>query len=302
VHPATVKHQVRQDCEASTRTGRRTAHQGNISATVLPNLALWDQGAPPAAARSARRVGNVDRIHRGTAGCRSAHAGRPARRSPLARDGSATTSGANEDPSRNVTSLSVPSACHPDRPLDSPGDRLTPGRRHQGRFLRRVAGAISLRSSLDTDVPVLRIAGARERRRTGANEPTELVGWQSRRRATMARKHPTGPNQLAFWNRYDLQGPPAAWAISGPIRAVNHGQQRVGQPPSTPRSGAVASDRRRSSKLVMRVRFPSPAPPSPCRSHSVHREPRAPETPGRARYVPDHPAKSASPRLVFGLS
>jgi len=45
------------------------------------------------AARSARRPGNVDRIHRGTAGCRSAHAGRPARRSPRAGDGSATTGG-----------------------------------------------------------------------------------------------------------------------------------------------------------------------------------------------------------------
>jgi hypothetical protein len=59
----------------------------------LPNLAVKDQGAPPPA-RSARRVGNVARIHRGTAGYRSAHAGRPARRSPRARDGSATTDGA----------------------------------------------------------------------------------------------------------------------------------------------------------------------------------------------------------------
>jgi hypothetical protein len=54
---------------------------------MLWNLALWDQGAPPVAARSARRVGNVDRVHRGTAGYRSAHAGRPARRSPLAATG-----------------------------------------------------------------------------------------------------------------------------------------------------------------------------------------------------------------------
>jgi len=43
------------------------------------------------AARSARRHGNVGRIHRGTAGCRSAHAGRPARRRPRAGGGSATT-------------------------------------------------------------------------------------------------------------------------------------------------------------------------------------------------------------------
>ena len=65
-----------------------------VANLVLPNLALWDQGAPPVAARSARRPGNVDRIHRGTAGCRSAHAGRPARRCPRAGDGSATTGGA----------------------------------------------------------------------------------------------------------------------------------------------------------------------------------------------------------------
>ena len=61
---------------------------------LLPNPPLEDQGAPPAAARSARRPGNVDRIHRGSAGCRSAHAGRPARRSPRAGDGSTTTGGA----------------------------------------------------------------------------------------------------------------------------------------------------------------------------------------------------------------
>jgi hypothetical protein len=61
---------------------------------MLQNLALWDQGAPPVAARSACHPGNVDRIHRGTAGCRSAYAGRPARRSPRAGDGSVTTDGA----------------------------------------------------------------------------------------------------------------------------------------------------------------------------------------------------------------
>jgi hypothetical protein len=60
---------------------------------LLPNLALWDQGAPPAAARSARHPDNVGRIHRGTAGSRSAHADRPARRNPRAGDGSATTDG-----------------------------------------------------------------------------------------------------------------------------------------------------------------------------------------------------------------
>ena len=57
----------------------------------LLNSPVGDQGAPPAAARSARRPGNVGRIHRGTAGYRSAHAGRPARRRPRAGDGSATT-------------------------------------------------------------------------------------------------------------------------------------------------------------------------------------------------------------------
>jgi hypothetical protein len=50
---------------------------------MLQNSALEDQeSAPPVAARCARRPGNVGRIHRGTAGCRSAHAGQPARRRP----------------------------------------------------------------------------------------------------------------------------------------------------------------------------------------------------------------------------
>jgi hypothetical protein len=60
---------------------------------MLLNRALWDQGAPPAAARWACRIGDVVRVHRGTAGYRSANAGRPTRRSPLARDRSATTDG-----------------------------------------------------------------------------------------------------------------------------------------------------------------------------------------------------------------
>jgi hypothetical protein len=87
---------------------------------LLPNMALWNQGAPPAAARSARHVGNVARIHRGTAGYRSANAGRPTRRSPRAPDGSATTGGANKRASRKVTSSAEPSACHRGRPLKRP--------------------------------------------------------------------------------------------------------------------------------------------------------------------------------------
>ena len=61
---------------------------------MLPNLALKDQGAPPLAARGARPVGDVVRIHRGTGGYRSANAARPARRGRRPRVGSATTGGA----------------------------------------------------------------------------------------------------------------------------------------------------------------------------------------------------------------
>jgi len=49
-----------------------------------------------------------------------AHAGRPARRGPRSPRGSATTGGAVGEPSRNVTSSAVPSACHPERPLRRP--------------------------------------------------------------------------------------------------------------------------------------------------------------------------------------
>ena len=80
---------------------------------VLPNSALWDQGAPPLAARSARRVGNVACIHRGTAGYRSAHAGRPARRSPPARNGSAPNGGASDRASCNITSSPALTLCPP---------------------------------------------------------------------------------------------------------------------------------------------------------------------------------------------
>jgi hypothetical protein len=75
----------------------------------------------------------------------------------------------------------------------------------------------------------------------------------------MARKHPVSPNQLAFWTLFELHERPRAWAIGGPLRAVNKGQQRVLWPPRTRRSEVPTSHGRRSSKLVMRVRFPSPA-------------------------------------------
>jgi hypothetical protein len=72
---------------------------------------LWDQGAPPAAARCAGRPGNVNRIHRGTAGYRSAHADRPARRRPRAGDGSATTGGTVRYPSQpHQPRIGAPSA------------------------------------------------------------------------------------------------------------------------------------------------------------------------------------------------
>ena len=73
------------------------------------------------------------------------------------------------------------------------------------------------------------------------------------------------PNQLVLFTSHqlndlvELHKRTRPWAIDGPLRAVNNGQQRVAQPPLRPRSEAPASHGRRSSKLVMRVRFPSPA-------------------------------------------
>jgi hypothetical protein len=85
----------------------------------LPNLTLWDQGAPPVAARCARRVGSVACIHRGTGGFRSAHAARPARRSP-----------------RPATGAPPPAARRPQSQVGSSLglDRLTPAHRPQGRI------------------------------------------------------------------------------------------------------------------------------------------------------------------------
>jgi hypothetical protein len=85
----------------------------------------------------------------------------------------------------------------------------------------------------------------------------------------MTRRYPVSPNQLAFWTPFDLHGQPRAWAISGPLRAANKGQQRPPWPPQTRRSMAPASHRRRSSKLVMRVRFPSPAPHTKAPGHAT---------------------------------
>jgi hypothetical protein len=74
---------------------------------MLWNSDLMDQGAPPLTARSACHVGNMGCNHRGAAGCCSARgrlAGWPARRSPLARVGSATSGGVGDPSSCNITS------------------------------------------------------------------------------------------------------------------------------------------------------------------------------------------------------
>ena len=67
------------------------------------------------------------------------------------------------------------------------------------------------------------------------------------------------PNQTALWTIAELRGYTDSRAISGPLRSVNHGQQRVTRSGLRRRSGPVASPPCRSSKLVMRVRFPSSA-------------------------------------------
>jgi hypothetical protein len=64
-----------------------------------------------------------------------------------------------------------------------------------------------------------------------------------------------GPGQLALWTIYEVRGR----AIGMPLRQVNEGQQRTGQPQRRPRSGVVQACGGRSSKLATRVRFPSPA-------------------------------------------
>jgi hypothetical protein len=73
-----------------------------------------------------------------------------------------------------------------------------------------------------------------------------------------AKEH--GPNQLAFWTWHEVQ---EQAAVLGHYRAI-----RGGQPGSTAvlrgacfrRSGLACRASSRSSKLAMRVRFPSPAP------------------------------------------
>ena len=82
----------------------------------------------------------------------------------------------------------------------------------------------------------------------------------------MARRHPVSPNQLALWRWYDLHGQLRPRAINGPLGAVNDGQRRAPRTTGKPRSGGMTNRPRRSSKLVMRVRFPSPAPLLPRRS------------------------------------
>ena len=98
----------------------RTSHCGPPRFAPLWNLALWDQGAPPVAACCARRVGDVACIHRGTGGVRSAHAARPARRSPRPAAGCAATGGAVDRASCKVTSSGEPPVYHlptPQRPV-----------------------------------------------------------------------------------------------------------------------------------------------------------------------------------------
>jgi hypothetical protein len=53
------------------------------------------------------------------------------------------------------------------------------------------------------------------------------------------------------------------WAISGPLAPVNSGQLRSSGNNEPPSSAMVTASRHTPSKLVMRVRFPSPALPSP---------------------------------------
>ena len=89
----------------------------------------------------------------------------------------------------------------------------------------------------------------------------------------MRRKHPLGPNQLVLWLRHELtdayraeRRPRSTRRVVPPAcpfwRSIT-GTQRTCAP--LPRRSGVRQVRgmisARSSKLVMRVRFPSPAPP-----------------------------------------
>jgi hypothetical protein len=78
------------------------------------------------------------------------------------------------------------------------------------------------------------------------------------------------PNQTALWTVYELRGCTGRRAINGPLTPVNHGQRRTILAPRNRRSGVLAGRISRSSKLVMRVRFPSPAPHQTPRSQPIH--------------------------------
>jgi hypothetical protein len=76
----------------------------------------------------------------------------------------------------------------------------------------------------------------------------------------MRRGRDLGPNQLVMWRRAELCGQADTaghwWAITGGQPRPIGGTRR----PGLGRSGWVNSSSGRSSKLAMRVRFPSPAP------------------------------------------
>jgi hypothetical protein len=111
------------------------------------------------------------------------------------------------------------------------------------------------------------------------------------------------PNQSVLWTVAELRGYARRRAINGPLAPVNHGQQRIISTPGRPRSGVVSSKIRRSSKLVMRVRFPSPAPPRTARSQYVHCGPGRSRKPLKSPDVPSAcpmPLGSGSQRRPIG--
>ena len=68
-----------------------------------------------------------------------------------------------------------------------------------------------------------------------------------------------GPNQLAFWTWHDVQEQAAALGHYRAIKGGQPGSTAVLRGACLRRSGKVSRTYSRSSKLAMRVRFPSPA-------------------------------------------